>query len=223
MRYLLVATLLLICARPAAAWDNPTPTPKPSPTMSAPIVINNSNNNSNTNTNTNTANGGQGGQGGQGGNASACSGIANCSPTAIANGGNASQHQGQNQNQGQTQSASANNSLNNNISTMLNNYNVSVPGLTSVSGYRLGDCSGGQVYGGLNTGNASGNPWIQNSQTAVQLGVMIPLGPKAPNCKPDAWAIIAKCASLAAAGVTLDAAIFPEEARLCKGVHVAGK
>ena len=203
----LIALALILCASPAYAWDPPTPTPKPTPTMTTPIVINNSNNNQNTNNN--TANGG---------NASACSGIANCSPSQHQNQG---QWQGQNQGQSQSASANNNNAVNTNISNMLNS--ISVPGLTSVSGYRLGDCSGGQVYGGLNTGNASGNPWISNSQTAVQLGVMIPLGQKPPSCKPDSWAIIAHCAALAAAGVTLDAAIFPEESRLCRGVHVAGK
>lgn len=217
---------LIICAAmisPAFADDHnqPTPTPTVAPTMSPPIVVNNSNNNSNSNTN--VAQGGQGGKGGDANvnnNVNACSGFIACSPSANAS---ANQNQTQHQGQNQSQSASANNSLNNNISTMLNNYNVSVPGLTSVSGYRLGDCSGGQVYGGVNTGNASGNPWVQSSQTALQLGLMVPLGPKPASCKPDTWASIAKCVALAQAGVSLDPAVFPDEARLCKGVKLAGK
>ena len=207
-----VALAMVACTLTPSFANEPDPTPHPTtaPTMSPPITVVNTN--TNTNTNTNVANGGQGGQGGKGGDASACSGIANCSPTAIANGGNASQHQGQ----GQTQSA--NNALNNSIATILSTQNNYTPALNSPA---IGDCSNGAVSVAGYANNQQGGQPFGYANQGVQLGLSIPVGPKPASCKPDVFKTIMACAGLIQAGITLDPKVYPAEVKACSGVHIA--
>ena len=221
----LIVVAALVAALVAPAFACPLPTPKPTATpvatMTPPLVVNNNPTNTNTNTNSNSnTNNNSNSNTNKNDNTNtntACSGIANCSPTAIANGGNANQNQHQNQGQnqgqlqGQTQSASANNALNNQISTSLNSINNYAP---TVTGPAIGDCSNGAITAGgySNTGNSFG----AYASQGVQLGLSIPIGPKPISCARsplDQAALVLKCADLLTAGIVMDATFltaFPE-------------
>ena len=200
MKYLLSLALLLL-ACPAYAWATPAPTPTPFHGCPVPASVypyypcgnvnTNTNTNTNTNNNNNTANGGAG--------------------------GNANQHQQQQQNQAQT--ASANNSLNNQISTSL--MNVTGAAQNVAPQFAVDPCGNGQLSAGLYA-NQSSNAFLQRyGDTGATLSYAVPLGPKPASCSPDVFKTIAGCAALQKAGIAIDEAVFPYEAKLCKGVHVS--
>jgi hypothetical protein len=183
-------TLALVVAILALpAWTYPTPTPKP-PTP-PPITITNTNNNTNTNTNVNNNDNHQ----------------------------HQNQNQQQQQQQQQSQSASANNALNNQINTTLNSVNVQgAGGYASAPNFALGTCANAQL-GVSMYGDRATNPFLQSySQTGASLSLAVPLGPKPLGCNADPFTVIAHCAQLAQAGITLNPTIYPVEAKACSGV-----